>query len=247
MAAVVMGMVSIGLAADTNVIPTAVTIDVPVLSAFNNRGRTFQDETVVEPSVTVLKPTSVGTFLVNAWGNMAPSDYSDKGESTFNEVDLTAGYTDTKGNISYGVGVIEYVYSGSTIPNTHEAYATVTYLSVLNPAVAAYYDFKEVEGWYGVGSVSHAFKFLDKWSVTADTGLGYATADYNKAYFGVDEDAVNDWNSGLTLAVNTTPNVVLSTGIRYIDLIDDDIENGAKSNYGDGDKTVTKIDVTVNF
>ena len=81
----------------------------------------------------------------------------------------------------------------------------------------------------------------------ADTGVGYGTKGYNDLYFGVRDDVVNDWNSGLTLAVNISQNVVLSTGIRYVDLLDKDIEDGAESIYGKGDSTVTKIALTITL
>lgn len=83
--------------------------------------------------------------------------------------------------------------------------------------------------------------------MTADTGVGYADADYNSFYFGIDKDALNDWNSGLGLAVNVTKSVTLSTGIRYIDMLDGDIKNGAKATYGSEDSVITKIVATVNF
>lgn len=223
------------------------TVDLPVLSAFNSRGRTFQDETVFEPNVTVTKNLESGSVFLNTWGNMAPNKYADKGEATFNEIDLTVGYQNAYKKLNYGVGLIEYVYSGTDIPNTHEAYATVSGFLPLNPTASVYYDFKEAKGFYVVGSVNHPFKITDRWTLTADTGLGYGTADYNELYFGVKEDKLNDWNSGLTLAVAMAKNVTLSTAVRYVDLIDKDIENGAEATYGEGDSIVTKIAATITF
>jgi hypothetical protein len=222
-------------------------LDLPVFTEFNSRGRRFQDETVFQPNVTVNKLVGNGTAFVNTWGNMAPDTYSDKGEQTFNEVDITVGYQNTYKKIAYGVGLIEYVYSGQDIPSTHEAYATTTFLYPLSPMVAIYYDFKEANGFYGIASVSHTANINERWSVTADTGVGYADADYNNLYFGVDKDALNDWNSGVTLSVKTTKNVTLSTSARYVDMLDGDIENGAIATYGSEDSIIAKIALTANF
>ena len=223
------------------------TVEIPVFSEFNWRGMRSQDETVFQPNITVVKDIGCGVVLVNTWLNIAPNQYWDKGDNAFNEVDVTIAYANEYKKVGYEVGLIEYVYSGLDINNTHEGYVKVGYDTILSPTVTTFYDFKEVEGMYGLASVSHTIDFLSNWSITADTGVGYATANYNDFYYGVDKDGLNDWNSGLTLAVKVLDNVVLSTGVRYVDLVDGDIVDGANLIYGSDDSVVTKFSATIDF
>lgn len=223
-------------------------IEVPYYSTFNNRGRTFSNEGVLQPNVTVTKSSKYGSLFISAWGNMLHSSNTDKiEEGVFNETDLIIGYFNTYKNLTYEIGDIAYIYSHQEIENTQEIYVKFTYSTFLTPTVSVYYDEKQVKGFYGSFGVSHPVKLTDKCTITADTLIGYANPSYNDFYFGVDKDTFNDWNSGLTLALNVMDNCVVSTGIRYINLIDKDIENGAKDLYGKGDDVVTKVAVTLSF
>ena len=217
------------------------SLEIPMFSSFVSRGRVFQNETVLEPNVTVIKPTSVGSFSINTWGNMGAEN------TTFNEVDLTLGYTDTKGKLTYGAGLIEYIYSGQNIANTREGYISATYSVLFNPSLALYYDFKEAKGFYGVASIGHTIQLLDKISATVDTGLGFGNENYNEFYFAVADDAINDWSSGLTLNVSPISQVGLVASIRYVDLLDSKIKSGAKAIYGSGDEVVGKVGLTYGF
>lgn len=138
------------------------TIELPVWSEFNSRGRRFNDGTVFQPNATLYKSTDAVNFYVNAWANMADEKYVDtrlnENQSTFNEVDLTVGAEKFVNDFVYGIGYIGYIYSGQCIKNTDEVYASVKYAKGINPAATVYYDFKEANGFYGVASVSRIFQ-----------------------------------------------------------------------------------------
>ncbi|MDX9980981.1 MAG: hypothetical protein RBU25_13230, partial [Lentisphaeria bacterium] len=57
--------------------------------------------------------------------------------------------------------------------------------------------------------------------------LGFADADYNAAYWGVDDSAFNDLNFGASLSYQVTENFSVGVSAGYTLLIDSDIKDAA--------------------
>lgn len=235
---------------ETKDTPVYGSIEVPVFSSYYNRGRLLKDEAVIQPYISLLKDTSAGTFSFSTFGNIVAEDYFGNDDSGINETDLILGYSKTDGVLTYGGGLIEYIYSGLDIENTHEIFVTST-LAIpkafpVNPSLAIYYDFKEVDGFYAEAGLSHTFTFSEMFSMVAYTGLGYADSNYNEYMFGVKDDQFNGLSSGLTFNAKKGK-FTFSAGGFYGTTITDDIGEGAKGIYGDKDATVGKVSMLYSF
>ena len=228
------------------------SIEAPLLSSFYSRGRLFDNREVFEPSLTVNKDMLAGTISVNAFGSLGLREPTSLGNSErYTETDLTASYTKVFNSLSVSGGYIEYIYNGQTVPNSREVFTTLSLAKptafLLNPTISAYYDFGTADGFYLVAGVNHPFTITKKISVVVDTSIGYGTSNYNKWYFGVDENRWNDWNSGLTLNYALTDKVTLIAGARYGIMVDEDIRQGAYDVFGAGEKWTAKLSALYSF
>ena len=133
-------------------------------------------------------------------------------------------------------GYIEYIFNGQTIPNTREVFATVSLAQpkafLLNPTFSTYYDFGNADGFYLVAGLNHSFVLNQRASVVIDSALGYGTANYNKWYFGVDNNRLNDWSSGLTWNYAISSKFTFSCGVRYGIMVNEEIRQGAFDIFG---------------
>jgi outer membrane scaffolding protein for murein synthesis (MipA/OmpV family) len=139
------------------------------------------------------------------------------------------------------VGIAEYTYPHQTIqdgdgsvratPGTREVFVTVGKEDLpLSPSASVYYDCDEVNGFYGLMSVSQGFEVTKGFSVDATLSLGAANTDYNETYFGVDENALNDGNMKVGASYTVNDSISLGGYVMYTYLLDSSIRDAAKEN-----------------
>jgi hypothetical protein len=245
-------MTTVGFAAED--VRVGASADLTALSAYVWRGQVLNDETVVQPAATIVK----GGFVLNVWGNFNLTDAATGDSGVFSEVDLTLSYSRAAGPVTFGAGLIEYLFPNQTLvaaddtgvgyPGTREAYlsASLPGLPVV-PSVTVYYDFGEAESFYALGALTYTAKLGDTLNLGLSTSLGYAAADYNAFYFGVDEAALNDANFGLSLAWSPHPSLMVTPAYQYTMLADSDIEDGAAGLYKDKDQSIVSVKATYTF
>jgi uncharacterized protein (TIGR02001 family) len=226
-----------------------VTLQADVLSAYVWRGQVYNDEPVVQPSLTA--ETDFGLSF-NVWGNYNTTDrFSPETDKEFSEVDFNVAYSRTVSFLTLGIGYYEYLYmhqvgfdeaQSNVVPvaGTREVYASVGLEDViLAPTLTVYYDFDEVDGFYGNIGISHSLDLTTELELDLSASVGAADAEYNQVYFGVDEDALNDGNVKLGLCYTLTPSFKVSGYVQYTKLLDSDIEDAADAEdsgfYNDGD------------
>ena len=232
-------------------------LDVSALSAYVWRGQVLNDEAVLQPSLTVSK----GGFTLNWWANAALTDATtgDSGEFTEHDIGLSYAFTCPITGAGVTLGLVNYDFPNQSLTDTNgavnglvadttEAYVILGFGDVvLAPTLSVYYDFKEVDSFYGNLGVSHSFELNDKASVGLSASVGYAGADYNAFYFGVDDDALNDANVGLTVPFTVTESLTITPGVQYTWLLDSDIEDGAEGLYKDTEQVVGSIKASYAF
>jgi len=215
------------------------SLDMAVNSAYVWRGQVLNDETVIEPSLTV--STKYGLSF-NTWANFNLTDSLGKdSEREFNEVDLTVSYDVPVEVLDLTVGVGEYTYPHQTIqdgdgsvratPGTREVFVTLGKENLpLSPSASVYYDCDEVNGFYGLVSVSQGLEVTKELSVDATLSVGAANNDYNQTYFGVDDNALNDGNAKLGATYAFSDALSLGGYVMYTYLLDSSIRDAAKAN-----------------
>jgi uncharacterized protein (TIGR02001 family) len=130
------------------------------------RGYELSDDSmVIQPSLSL----SYKGFGANLWANL---DTDEWGEGyNWNETDLTLSYDGAYEKMGYGVGWIFYALEGS---DTQEFYATVSYDTILAPALTIYYDTDLFSGdWYANLSIGHSFAIAERYSLDLGLALGY--------------------------------------------------------------------------
>lgn len=200
-----------------------VTVGADVNTAYMWRGLTFNDEGVIQPSVDISHDSGLG---LNVWGNWDLGDYDGAVESAqFSEIDITASYAIPVEGLDLSVGVIAYTFpQGGADSNTHEAYvdAGVGLTDDLSVGVAVYYDFDEVEDFYGNASAAYGIPVNDELSLEVSGSIGYAGDDFAAIYAGGTDGGFFDWNAKLSAAYAASETVELGAFVAYTDNVDSD-------------------------
>jgi hypothetical protein len=235
------------------------SLELPVNSAYVWRGQVYNNEPVFEPSLTV--STKYGLSF-NTWANFNLTDNLGKdSEKEFNEVDLTVSYDLPLEILDLTVGVVEYTYPHQTIqddddsvrasPGTREVYVTVGKEDLpLSPSAGVYYDCDEVNGVYGLVSVRQDFEVTKEFSIDATLSLGAANTDYNEAYFGLDDNALNDGNVKVGASYTLNESLSFNGYVMYTYLLDSSIRDAAKANdayFNKGDILSGGVSLGYNF
>lgn len=226
--------------------PAAVTLDAAVLSAYVWRGQVLNDETVLQPAVTVAK----GMFAASVWGNYNLTDRVTGESADFSEVDVTLSMACSVGPVGAAVGLIEYVFPNQTVGDaaaqgTREVFLTLSCPDwIVVPSVSVYRDVDEVDGTYAVAGLSWTAAMGDKLALTLNGSIGYGDKDYNSIYFGVEDAAWNDANVGVSLAWKVTDAITVVPSIQYTTLADSDVKDAAAGVYRDDGTVVGGVKVS---
>ena len=206
--------------------PTA-DFDVTFNSKYVWRGQLLVDDWVAQPSVNV----GVGGFTFNVWGNYELTDENEN-EKKFTEIDLTLDYTFNLGKFSIPVGVIHYLFPNTDANATTEVYAGVAYDWIVSPSLTIYHDLDQAAGGSYINlaaSYSYSIPGLPKsmsMGIDLGAGISYATEDYNKAYFGVDEAAWTDWYASLGIPIGFHDGMfTITPAVTYTALVDSEIKD----------------------
>jgi hypothetical protein len=155
----VLGCMSTLALAEGETTPVSASIKVDVLSKYVWRGLNYNNNGVVQPTLTV----NYGGFSAFVFGSMDLTDYirtyagTARPAGQFMEYDLGLSYSGKCKNIDWSVGAVNYVYPKQGYPQTTEVYASVSIPVTFKPTVTAYYDVEATHGWYGNVSASHSF------------------------------------------------------------------------------------------
>jgi uncharacterized protein (TIGR02001 family) len=236
--------------ADDKALPFDVELGVDVFSHYMWRGMVVNEDPVVQPSVTVSKDLFGGTVAFNVWSSFDLTDFSETNGSSghLQEIDYTLSYGKSLTEwVDFETGVIYYRFPGDagTLPSTWEAYASFSFPATcfVTPSVTAYYDFDEVDGWYVKAALDREFAITEAVTLGLSTSVGYADADYNAYYFGVDDSAFTDLNFGASLSYQVTENFSVGISAGYTLVIDSDLRDAVN----DEDKFYTGVSASFAF
>ena len=224
------------------------SLNAAVFSAYDWRGQVVNDEAVVQPSLDVSSESGLG---LNVWGNFDLTSDSGRESDEFSEVDITVTYDLNLGDecpVDVQVGLIEYLFpkEGHSVDSTSgdvtkDADTREIFLGLsdsvggFDVSVTGYLDIDEVDGAYVNAGLSRAIPVVEELGLVAGASLGYGTDDYNMAYFGVNDNGLNDLTFSLSGGISVTDNLSIGGEVHYVMLPDSDIEKGAKDSHGEDD------------
>jgi len=165
--------------------PTA-SADLAFMSQYIWRGYALsKDSLVVQPSLTA----GYKGFSLNVWGNLDTDCYQGacKGDSKWNETDLTFGYDTSFGILGVEAGFIYYALDGAD--DWKEFYLSLGLDTLLAPTLTVYREVSKNQGWYVLLGISHSFE------LPGDMTLDLAGS---VSYWGSDNDNMVEYNSDLS-------------------------------------------------
>ena len=207
-------------------------------------GQNLNDDGAFHPGFTV----TYGNLSAGIWGSMDLTNIAQAG-GEFTEIDYWADYSaDICEGLGYSVGVINYQFPNTAFDETTEVYAGLSFDLPLNPTLTVYLDVDEAEGTYISFAVGHTFENIAQIvpdvpvSMEIGASYGWADADYNNFYWGVDESASNDLTFSVAFPF-TLGKFTVSPNLHYVTLVDNKIENAS----GDGEYFYAGVSVGFSF
>jgi len=245
-------VVMVGQAPVQNAVETYATAEVGLLSSYVWRGQVLNNDTVVQPQVTIQH----GDFSFNIWGNYDLGENSSGGSSDFSEIDMTLAY-DLPLTIyeDFGVsfGLINYNFPNSPVgaPSTTELFAKVTLLAFSDysivPSVTLFGDIDEVNGTYMLFDIPVAYEVTDYLALEWGLSIGYGNTSYNDYYWEAGSDkGANDYNVYGNASYELAENVVASLNLTYT-MLDGTIEDEAENSYEAKEKFWAGVNIAYDF
>jgi len=213
---------------------------VGVFSNYVWRGQKLSNSYVIQPSVGI----TYNGFGANLWSNIDP-DFSDELEIT--ETDVTIDYAFDIDRFSFDVGLIYYGLEGA--PDTAEIYATVSYDTILSPAVTLYYDIDEGDGGFAVFSIGHSFVLPKDMSLNVGAS---ASINFDNEVMGYDSNGdtfTNFYNGEISasLSIPVTGSITIEPMVAYSFPLSNDAEDALRAISDDGDKDIFYGGITISL
>jgi len=203
--------------------------DAAFLSKYVYRGLMTTNGPVFQPNLWV----SYSGFTVSAWGNLDMTDINGF-KGNINEMDYTLDYSGSIGKLNYSAGAVYYNFPHTEVKDTSEAYVGVGYDVILQPKLVVYYDFWQVDGFYGAFSIGHGFELPEvlglKSSFDLSAQVGLASKNYNRNTFGADHTTFTDMMYSASLPVTITDNFTVKPTVCYSSVLDRTIRSKNEHN-----------------
>lgn len=192
------------------------------------RGLVINDECVFQPSFTLTKPLGQsGSLLFNVWGNFDLTDFIAT-KNKFSEIDFIASYNLSIGTLRFQAGIIHYTFPNTDSEATSEIFLSTSYALEKIPltlTLTGYYDFDEIEGFYGSVSLDSVINLSDRLSLELQISAGFGNPQFNLGYFGLSRFSFVDgfissvWNYAFSELLS------VSVGAHYLYLFNDSLQN----------------------
>ena len=138
-----------------------------------------------------------------AWGSSISSEATVKTASAGTEIDTLLGYTTTKGDLTYDIGVMRYNYPGADKggrQSYNEAYASVAFKGAkLGTAFSD--DYFNKTGRFNYVYADYAAPITEKIGVIAHVGWNKFANNGTNTFLAAGGDAYFDYKAGLTTSV----------------------------------------------
>jgi len=196
-----------------------VSVDLDFNSAHIWRGITFNDEEVLQPSITVASPMGLS---INAWANYDVDDYSSTiREDDFSEIDYTVSYHLPFEPIDVQLALIKYTYHRrDEVSETREAMirAAVEVLA-LDVIAEAYYDFDVIEDYYLNVGLEKFHELTELFELQLSSYAGYAGNDFAQGH----KSGWHDYSLSAALNFASRDHVTAGGWLSYTDTLHRDV------------------------
>lgn len=160
-------------------------------------------------------------WTLYSWNNMALNDEPTQGD--FNEYDLYLTYSWKPGKFTVEPSFFYYMYSDQEdSPDTGEASITVSYsLAPFEIFTRHTVDVMAYDGaYFADAGVTYSKEFSDKLSLESSVSLGVGNNRFNFNYIGVNENALNVLETGISFTYYLTEHVYFRPHAEYSVILD---------------------------
>jgi uncharacterized protein (TIGR02001 family) len=191
------------------------------------RGIMQVDDPVLQPSLNLNK----GGFTFNVWGSYDLTNKNNH-KNNFTEIDLTAEYAFSFGDLSLPVGIINYQFPNTRFNSTSEIYAGASYNWIITPTLKVYQDIDEAHGEYVNLALAYTYDLPAPaadvtWGLALGLAGGWASKDNNKFYWGIDEDMFTDALGTIGLPIKIKEFVTITPAYNHVWLLDSKVKEVA--------------------
>ncbi len=216
-------------------------IDATYAERFVWRGMPLNEESVIQPSVTISKDG----FGLNVWGNMDLTDWGEEAgygdeSGRFTELDYSGYYETSVGPVNMGGGYATYTYPNQDelgLSSTTEAFLSLGLDVPLSPTVTTYLDVDEPEDHeyasYTGFDIGHSFELAEWVALDISAHLGLANHRFFEANYGIDVyHNLHDWSAGVALPVSLPKGFYIIPAYSYSSLIEPDARDAVDDDWG---------------
>jgi len=193
-------------------------MDMAFMSKYITRGTVSTDGPVFEPNIWA----SYKGLTLSVWGNL---DLADRHGGNITETDYAVDYSNSLGRLNYSAGLIYYAYPHTGSNDSSELYAGLGYDTILRPRLVVYYDYWQVDGYYGAFSIGHGFDLKEalkglnaSLDLSAQVGLG--SKRFNNSNFGASHTAFTDLLLTSSLPVSLSDHITVKPTVCYSTVLD---------------------------
>ncbi len=159
--------------------PIDLAAEASVLSSYQFRGSPYNDDPVLQPSITA----GYAGFSFNLWGNIDLTDFNDK-EYSLNELDYTLAWTQSLPFGEFTAGAAIYSYPGvEGEETTTELMAGFESNLPLNPSLTLFRDIDKADGMYALLEAGGAIPTGTLASIDVSASLGWGSQEHNVYYY----------------------------------------------------------------
>jgi hypothetical protein len=226
-----------------------VKTEVAVLSSYVWRGLVFNDESVIQPGVTV----GAGDCEFNIWGTWDLTDVTNSSARTRMDVSLDYFYRNGKNSLT--TGVKSYIYhddANGLAKDTFEAFLGYALDVPTTPGLELNFDFGEVKGAYGRLKFGHIFVVEEaNVGIVVQATVGAGDEDYVNYHFNSSTNAnmleasLLDVTATVKLPWVVNEAFTITPSVRYMALLDSEIKKAVRDE--EEDQVIYGISAAVQF
>lgn len=172
---------------ENKITTTSATIDFDFVSRYLWRCIISSDGPAWQPSASVSK----WGLTPSLWASMPLSQESSRAH--FNEVDLGLSYEHQIANLTFKPNFVYFFYPNTTDPSTGELSLEATYtFRTITLGLSHSFDVSEYPGAYFANFfIGYSRDIGESFSFNGTLSTGWASSEWNNAYFGVGQTALN--------------------------------------------------------
>lgn len=205
--------------------PISVSADLALASKYVWRGLLLTDDPVLQPSLTFAHKG----LSLNLWANTDLTDVNGT-PGEVNEFDYTLDYSFSVEKVAISLGAIQYTFPHTAFEPTTEIYGKAGLDVLLSPTLSVYYDTDEVGGVYATLGAGHSFALGEVYkgispSLDLSGSVGFASANWNEGYYGVDSSGLVDLLLGASLSIPFDETISVAPFVNYSVVLDSDLRD----------------------